>query len=187
MIYLKLFWAFIQVGLFSIGGGYAALPLIQSQVVDTYGWLDMGEFADIITISQMTPGPIAINTATFTGTRIAGVPGAVVATLGCVLPSFVIVLIFAILYKKYKNLKYVRGVLGGLQPTVVGLIASAGLAIVVYALWNGGNASFSIGSVDLVALGLIAAGIFFVRKFKPNPVLIILGAGIIGGLLYSLI
>ena len=86
-------------GLFSIGGGYAALPLIQSRVVDAYGWLNMGEFTDIVTISQMTPGPIAINAATFTGTRVAGAAGAVVATLGYVLPSFVIVLIFAFCIK----------------------------------------------------------------------------------------
>jgi chromate transporter len=187
MIYLKLFWAFIQVGLFSIGGGYAALPLIQHQVVDANGWLDMGAFADIITISQMTPGPIAINTATFVGTRIAGVWGAVVATLGCVLPSFVIVLIFAILYKKYKNLKYVRGVLSCLQPAVVGLIASAGLAIIIYALWNGNAVSLDAGRFDYIGLALIAAGIVVVRKIKPNPIFVILGAGVAGGFLYSLI
>jgi chromate transporter len=106
MIYLKLFWAFFQIGLFSIGGGYAAMPLIQNQVVDTYGWLNMSEFADIITISQMTPGPISINSATFVGTRIAGIWGAIIATLGCILPSCAIVLLLAILYRKYKNLKY---------------------------------------------------------------------------------
>jgi chromate transporter len=186
VIYLELFWAFVQVGLFSIGGGYAALPLIQSRVVDAYGWLNMGEFADIVTISQMTPGPIAINAATFTGTRVAGAAGAVVATLGYVLPSFVIVLIFSILYKKYKSLKYVGGVLSGLRPAVVGLIASAGLAIVVYTLWNGSGVLLSIGSVDFTALGIIAAGILFMRKFRPNPVFVILGAGVIGGIVYSL-
>ena len=85
--FLELFWSFFQIGLFSIGGGYAALPLIQAQVVDQYGWMTMTEFSDIITISQMTPGPIAINAATFVGIRIAGLAGAVVATLGCVFPS----------------------------------------------------------------------------------------------------
>ena len=90
MIFLQLFWSFFQIGLFSIGGGYAALPLIQAQVVDTYGWMTMTEFTDIITISQMTPGPIAINAATFVGTRIAGPAGAAVATFSCI---FVVALI----------------------------------------------------------------------------------------------
>ena len=187
MIYLKLFWAFIQVGLFSIGGGYAALPLIQNRVVDTYGWLDMGEFADIITISQMTPGPIAINAATFVGTRIGGILGAIVATLGCILPSFIIVLVLAILYKKYKNLKYVQGILYSLQPAVVGLIASAGLAILTYTLWNGSPVSFNIKSFDFIGLALIAVCILLSRKVKINPILVILGAGIAGGIAYSLI
>ena len=96
-IYLELLWSFFQIGLFSIGGGYAAMPLIQHQVVDLHGWLNMTQFADIVTISQMTPGPIAINSATFVGTRVAGLPGAIVATVGCVLPSCIIVLFLAFL------------------------------------------------------------------------------------------
>ena len=82
MIYLQLLWSFLQVGLFSIGGGYAAMPLIQNQVVTSHAWLTMREFTDLITIAEMTPGPIAVNSATFVGIRIAGVPGALVATLG---------------------------------------------------------------------------------------------------------
>ena len=104
MIYLELFWSFLQIGLFSFGGGYAALPLIQQQVVDNHAWLSMTEFTNLITISQMTPGPIAINSATFVGIKIAGIPGAVVATLGCVLPSCIIVTIIAKLYLKYRNM-----------------------------------------------------------------------------------
>ena len=96
-IYLELLWSFFQIGLFSIGGGYAAMPLIEHQVVDLHGWLNMTQFADIVTISQMTPGPIAINSATFVGTRVAGLPGAIVATVGCVLPSCIIVLFLAFL------------------------------------------------------------------------------------------
>ncbi len=187
MIYLKLFWAFFQIGLFSIGGGYAAMPLIQNQVVDTYGWLDMSEFTDIITISQMTPGPIAINSATFVGTRIAGIWGAIVATLGCIIPSCAIVLLLAVLYRKYKNLKYVKGVLKSLHPAVVGMIASAGLAIITQALWNASAISDNIGRIDFIAAVLIAVCIFFLRKIKLNPILIMLGAGAIGGFVYSLI
>ena len=82
MIYLQLFWSFLQIGLFSVGGGYAAMPLIQAQTVQLHGWLTMNEFTDLVTIAEMTPGPIAVNSATFVGIRIAGLPGALVATLG---------------------------------------------------------------------------------------------------------
>ena len=99
MTYLQLFISFFQIGLFSIGGGYAALPLIQEQVVNLHGWMDMTQFIDIITISQMTPGPIAINAATFVGIKTAGIGGAIVATVGCVTPSCIIVLVLLPLSK----------------------------------------------------------------------------------------
>jgi len=187
MIYLKLFWAFFQIGLFSIGGGYAAMPLIQDQVVDIYGWLNLNEFADIITISQMTPGPIAINSATFVGIRIAGIWGAIVATFGCILPSCSIVLLLAVLYRKYSNLKYVQGVLWGLHPAVVGMIASAGMTIIIHALWNGNAASFAINSIDYIAVFLIVVCMIVLKKAKLNPIFIMLGAGAIGGLIYAFI
>ena len=126
MIYLELFLAFFRIGLFSIGGGYAAMPLIQDQVVDLHPWLTMTEFADIITIAEMTPGPIAINAATFVGIRIAGLPGAVIATVGCVCPSCVIVLLLAYLYYRFRGSDMVQGVLAGLRPAVIAMIASAG-------------------------------------------------------------
>ena len=95
MTYLELFISFFKIGLFSFGGGYAAMPLIQDQVVTAHQWLSMPEFTDLVTISQMTPGPIAINSATFVGIKIAGIPGALAATLGCILPSCVIVMLIA--------------------------------------------------------------------------------------------
>lgn len=104
MIYLQLFLSFLQIGMFSFGGGYAAMPLIQGQVVTAHHWLSMEEFTDLITISQMTPGPIAINSATFVGTKIAGTGGALAATFGCILPSCIIVTCIARLYLKYRNL-----------------------------------------------------------------------------------
>ena len=103
MIYMQLFLSFLQVGLFSIGGGYAAMPLIQSQVVNRYAWLTMNEFTDLITIAEMTPGPIAVNSATFVGIRIAGIPGALIATFGCILPSCFIVSFLAFIYYRYKQ------------------------------------------------------------------------------------
>ena len=104
MIYLILFWEFAKVGIFCVGGGYASMPLIQAAVVDTYHWMSLGEFVDIFTISQMTPGPIAVNSATFVGTKIAGIQGAVVSTLGCILPSCILVTLLAWLYLKYQKM-----------------------------------------------------------------------------------
>ena len=139
MIYLQLFFSFLQIGMFSFGGGYAAMPLIREQVVSCHGWLDMGEFTNLITISQMTPGPIAINSATFVGTKIAGIPGAVVSTLGCILPSCILVTLLAWLYLKYQKMDLLQEVLKSLRPAVVAMIASAGVSILVSAFWNGAD------------------------------------------------
>ena len=98
MIYLELFWSFFQIGLFSIGGGYAAMPLIQEQVVQVHPWLTMTQFADIMTVAEMTPGPIAVNSATFVGIQVAGFPGALAATFGCIFPSCVMLMTLAWAY-----------------------------------------------------------------------------------------
>lgn len=187
MIYLQLFWSFFQIGLFSFGGGMAAMPLIQNQVVDLHGWLSLTEFTDLITISETTPGPIAINSATFVGTRIAGVGGALVSTLGCILPSCFIVLLLAWLYNKYNEMAVIRGVLAGLRPTVVALILSAGMSILVLAFWGTDGFTENITSIDFIAVSLFAAGFFLLRRFKLNPIFIMLGSGIIGGTCYLLI
>lgn len=116
MIYLELFWSFFQVGLFSIGGGYAAMPLIQDQVVDIHPWLTMTGFADIMAIAEMTPGPIALNAATFVGIQVAGLPGALIATIGCIFPSCVIVMTLAYVYYRFRGLSIVQGVFGRAAP-----------------------------------------------------------------------
>lgn len=116
MIYLQLFWAFFQIGLFSVGGGYAAMPMIQSQVVNGFGWLTMAEFADVVTIAEMTPGPITLNAATFVGTQMAGIPGAIAATFGCIVPSCIIVTTLAVLYKKFSHTNVVQRLLSGMRP-----------------------------------------------------------------------
>ena len=126
MIYLQLFLSFLQIGMFSFGGGYAALPLIQEQVVTQHGWLSRSEFTDLITISQMTPGPIAVNSATFVGIRLAGFLGALAATFGCILPSCILVTVLSYLYLKYRKMSMLQGVLETLRPAVVSMIAAAG-------------------------------------------------------------
>jgi len=184
MIYLKLFWSFFQIGLFSIGGGYAALPLIQNQVVDLHKWLTMTEFTDLITISQMTPGPIAINSSTFVGTRIAGPIGALISTFGCILPSCIIVSFLAFLYYKYKNLKAIQGALEGLRPAVVALIASAGLSILITAFWGENNVIPNFKDINYISFLLFSASLIILRKFKPNPIYVMAGSGIIGMIVY---
>ena len=184
MIYLELFWSFFQVGLFSIGGGYAAMPLIQAQVVDQHGWLSLSEFIDVITISQMTPGPIGINSATFVGIKIAGIGGALVATLGCVLPSCIIVLTLAHFYFKYQSLTAVRGILNGLRPAVVAMIASAGLSILLNASFSGGVFPSSLADVSWIGICLFLAAFVVLRKWKPNPIWVMLGCGILGMFLF---
>ena len=186
MIYLELFWSFFQIGLFSIGGGYAAMPLIQEQVVQVHPWLSATEFIDLITISQMTPGPIAINSATFVGMRIAGLGGALVATAGCVFPSCILMLILAKLYLRYKNMTAFQGVLKGLRPTVVALIASAGLTILLTALW-GEEILSSLRAPDWIAVVLFGISFFVLRRYKVNPIWVMAGSGILGGALYLIL
>jgi chromate transporter len=184
MIYLRLFGSFFQIGLFSFGGAFAAMPLIQSQVVDVHGWLTLTEFTDLIAISEMTPGPIAINSATFVGTQIAGLGGAVVSTFGCILPSCFIVSLLAWLYGKYKELGIIKGMLVCLRPAVVALIFSAGLSILVFSFGQPAGFMGDISSIDFIAVALFSAGLFLLRKFKPNPIFIMLGSGAIGGVCY---
>ena len=187
MILIELFWSFFQIGIFSIGGGLAAIPLIQNQVVNIQNWLTLTEFTDLITIAEMTPGPIAINSATFVGIRIAGISGAIVATLGCILPSCLIVSLMALIYFKYKELIVVQGVLSGIRPTIVALIASAGLSIFTLAVWGEGGFSINTSSINFVSVLLFTVAIFILRKWKPSPMFVMLGSGIIGGVIYLLI
>lgn len=177
MIFLQLLLSFLQIGLLSIGGGYAALPIIQEQVVNLNGWLSMREFADILTISQMTPGPIAINAASFVGTKIAGLPGAVVASLGVVLPSFVIVMTLSFLYYKYRKLDAIQAVLKGLRPAVVALIASAGVSLGIDAFWQSGDVSLATLNIESVLLFVF--GFFILRKYKKSPILVMFVCGVI--------
>ena len=177
MIYLQLFLSFLQIGLFSFGGGYASMPLIQGQVVTLHGWLTMSEFTDLITISQMTPGPIAVNSATFVGMKIAGIPGAVVATAGCILPSCIIVTILARLYLKYRNLDLLQGVLKSLRPAVVAMIASAGILILKDAFWGNGE-SMSFAGTEWSMVMIFGICVLLLQKKKMNPIWVMVLAGV---------
>ncbi len=177
MIFGELFTSFFKIGLFSIGGGYAAMPLIQRQVVEVHHWLTLSQFTDLITIAEMTPGPIAINSATFVGINIAGFFGAVVATLGCILPSCILASGLAVIYYKYKNIGTLKSVLGNLRPAVVALIAGAGLMIL--GLVTFGENTVALGNVQWIGVGIFVVAFVVLRKFKCNPIGVMTACGLV--------
>lgn len=181
---LTLFFSFIKVGLFSVGGGYAAIPLIRNQIVQVHGLMTMGEFADLITIAEMTPGPISINSSTFVGTRLAGLPGALLCTLGCILPAFIICLILAYFYYKYRNLSAVQTVLSALRPAVVALISGAGISILSLALFEAEKSEILLSNFHPVEALLFIGSLIALRKYKVNVIAVIFGSGVIGTILY---
>ena len=175
MTYLQLFLSFLQIGALSFGGGYAAMPLIQEQIVTRHGWLSVSEFADLITISEMTPGPIAVNSATFVGIRVAGIPGAMAATVGCILPACILVTLIARLYLKYRDLAVLQGVLGSLRPAVVAMIASAGILILLNAFWGG--AGVTLAGTNWVMAAIFAGCFALLRGTKLSPIAVMLLGG----------
>lgn len=177
---LDLILAFMQVGALSIGGGYAAMPLIKSLTVDTHAWLSAAEFADLVTIAEMTPGPIAVNAATFVGMRMAGLPGALAATFGNVLPSIVIVSILSWLYGRFRSGKGMQTILGTLRPVVVALIASAAVTLIQVACTATG------GGFSLPGCLMMIAAFVTLRWKKCNPILVMACCGIGGILLHAI-
>ena len=178
MIYLQLFLSFLQIGALSFGGGYAAMPLIQAQIVTNHSWLSMSEFTDLVTIAEMTPGPIAVNSATFVGTKIGGVLGALVATAGCILPACILVTLIARLYLKYRNLAVLQSVLGSLRPAVVAMIASAGISILITAFW-GSRSAISLPDTNWSLVVIFMISMILLRKFRKNPILVMVMAGVL--------
>ena len=182
MIYLQLFWSFFKIGLFGFGGGYAMLSMIQNEVVTKYGWVSSKEFTDVVAISQMTPGPIGINAATYIGfTSTDSVWGSVIATFAVILPSFILMLLISKYFLKYQKHPIVESVFSGLRPAVVGLIASAALVLM-------NTENFSSPSTD--KYGFIISIIIFIiafiatKNFKVNPILMIILAGVAGFFLF---
>ena len=175
MIYLELFWTFFVIGAFTFGGGYAMLPLIQIEVVNK-GWMANEAVANFVAVSESTPGPFAINMATYVGSEMGGVLGAACATLGVVLPSFIIILIVAKCYDRFKKSKLVKGAMSGPKPAVIGMI---------------GTAVLSIGKTVFVQPGMLLSAVLFgamaVLAFKKvHPIIIICisaAAGVLMGVL----
>ncbi len=182
----RLFFTFLKIGLFSIGGGYAIIPLIQEQVVEQAGWISEKMFTDIITISQMTPGPLAVNTSTFVGLQIGGLWGALAATLGCVVCGVVISLFLYGFFQRHQNSTYIFEVLNGLKSASLGLIISAAATILLLAFFGTSSIKWHamLAQLDWIALILFSSILWIVRKWKVSPILIILVSGIAGGIFY---
>lgn len=182
MIYLQLFYTFFKIGLFGFGGGYAMLSMIQGEVVTRYEWLTPQEFTDIVAISQMTPGPIGINSATYVGFTASGsILGSIVATFAVILPSFILMLTISRFFLKYQKHPIVEALFSGLRPAVVGLLASAALV-----LMNTDN--FSSPNTDLYSftISCLIFAITFIctHRYKLNPIGMIIACGVAGALLY---
>ena len=189
MLYLRLFWEFFKTGLFAVGGGMATLPFLYS-MSDTTGWFSHAQLADMIAVSESTPGPIGVNMATYVGFSTAGIPGAVVATLGLITPSIIVILIIARVLAAFRQNKYVDAAFYGLRPCSVGLIAAAGLLVVKIALFDTDLYKQTGVLMDLFnwkAIILAAVLIVLTRYVKPlkklHPVFFILGSAAVGALL----
>ncbi len=179
MICLTLFWTFFKIGLFTFGGGYAMLPLIQAEVA-AHGWLTTEQLLNFVAVSESTPGPFAVNIATYVGSQLAGIPGGACATLGVALPSFIIILIVARCYERFRMSRIVSGVMTGLKPAVIGLIGSAILTMGSAVLFPGGFTAAVFSAVSF----WITVGIFVVMAVlafkKVHPILLICLSAVLG-------
>lgn len=187
MIYLQLFWEFFKIGLFTFGGGYAMIPMI-NQAVQSNGWLELEAVYNMIAVSEATPGPFAINIATYVGIETAGFLGAVVATSGVVLPSFFIILAVYYIFRNINNNIFFKNTMTAVKPVVVGLITLAAVNILLNNIFNIEKVSdfVNIQSVDWVGIFMVV-WLFIVTRFKKiNPILLIVFSAFLGLGLYSL-
>ena len=179
MIYLQLFISYLKIGFFGFGGGYAMLSLIQNEIVEQQGWITAQQFADIVAVSQMTPGPIAINSATYIGYTVGGFWGSVVATFAVCLPALTVMLALTKFFLKLKDNRYVHGVLVGMRPIVVGMIAAAALLLM-----------FPKQSADITFIdhwSWILFGLTLYASYKKvNPILLIVLSAVAGIVIYAL-
>ena len=189
MIYLQLFLTFFEIGLFTFGGGYAMISLIREKAL-VFGWLTEEELLNMIAVSESTPGPIAVNMATFVGSTQGGILGSLMATLGVVLPSFIVILLISALIRNFFKYKGVQAFLGGVRPCVVALILATAVTMLLSTLLGvtalSGGADIDVRGIIILAL-LIAFAFAFkkIKKKKPSPILMILVSAGLGMLIYS--
>lgn len=176
-----IFW---QIGSFSIGGGYAIITLIEDLLVNQYHWITLKEYTDIITISQMTPGPLAINASSFVGLKIAGVPGAIVATFSCIITGFVVSLSGYRFFCCFRSSDVVMEVLQGLKAVATGLIGAAGAGILLLAITGYNHIKLQDVNFDFYALAIVIVSMILLRRFKINPVWIMALSAFVGIFIY---
>lgn len=189
MIYINLFFTFLKIGAFTFGGGYAMLPLIRASITEN-NWMDDDQILNFIAVSESTPGPFAINVSTYVGMEAGGIFGSVLATLGVVLPSFIIILIVAKLYDKFKTNKYVQGAMSGLKPAIIGFIATAVLSTGITVFFPTGIKLEVMGTFAFITSVIIFVSMLILALKKVHPIIIIgisAAAGIAYGYLQPLI
>jgi chromate transporter len=194
MILLQLFVSFFQIGLFSFGGGYAMIPLIQHEL-ERHGWMTPAQFVDIIAISQMTPGPLAVNAATFVGYRIAGIPGGFIATLGVALPSLILIMSLSVFFFRYRMHPLQRKLFYCVRPAILGLIADAAISVMQTSLFKisfetGWTAAFIKdvpGAFNVQGIILFAVFILMLTVGKMNPILVLVISVFVGILAYAVL
>ncbi|HJH60719.1 MAG TPA: chromate transporter [Bacteroidetes bacterium] len=179
MIYLQLCWVFIKIGILGFGGGYAMLSMIQFEIVEHHAWMTASDFADIVAISQMTPGPVSINLATYTGYTIGGIAGSLLSTFSLVLPSLLLLFIVLKFLLKNKENFIIKTTLSTMKPIIAGLILSA--AILMMNKENFGDVGFGKNNISIIICAITFAGVYFL---KINPMWLILASGVAGWLIY---
>lgn len=184
-MYLELLWCFLQVGLFSLGGGMVTITLLMQKTVTEKGWITAETFNDLIAIAESTPGPITVNTATFIGMRLAGFPGMLIATFGAVLPGCFIVMGLAWLYRRYRSLALVQGAMSGLRPVIVATIFVGGFSIMRTALFDSGVVQ--LANIDWLSVLFFVIGFVLLRKTRISAVLLILGTGAVSCIIRMLL
>lgn len=174
---IDIFLSFIKIGLFAFGGAYAVLPLIEEQMVTNTKWMSFKEFSDLVAIDELTPGPIIVNSSTFIGMKLGGIPGAIVATLACIIPGCTLALILFKLYKKYKEIPVISEVVRDLKCMSVALIFSVLIKMFINtSIIEGDNI---LSSINYLSVVLIIISFYILRKYKTNPLIVMLGCGII--------
>lgn len=185
MLLLKIIFTFMKIGALSFGGAYASIPIVERQVVEISKWMSYEEFADLMALDELTPGPILINSATFVGMKVAGIPGAVAATLGCILVPCVISFILIMIYRRYRKINVISDVLFTLKSMATAMVLSTALTIIINAVFPG--KLVAINNVDYLMLVMMIVSLLIIRKYQLNPIYVMLGCGFINLLVRGLI
>lgn len=191
MIFLELFLTFFKIGLFSFGGGYAMIRLVQEEVVSK-GWLTATEFVNMIAVAEMTPGPVAVNLATFSGNRAGGILGGIIATIGVSMPSFILVMIISGILIKYQNHPVKIMIFYGIRPVTIAMIIAAGVFVLPAAVLGIDPAAFTLSglfndpseTLNIGAVVILLASIAALLRFKLNPIIVLAASGVVGVLLF---